>query len=507
MKIRALVCVAGLAAMCMARHAAYGQNLPDGFLLEEVASGFQEPVAVAFAGDGRAFVAEKRGVIRVVENGNVSPEPFLDIENEVDDTGFRGLLGIALDPDFLMNHRVYICYSVVPPGEPSGAQYDPTFGRVTQYTGTSESGGNVADPDSRHVLIGGEPSSGILICWAHIVDTLRFGADGSLLVSIGDGANFSFADAGGSDPDCFQPPLFDSDLDIGAFRAQYIGSMNGKVLRIDPQTGNGLPDNPYWNGEQSSPQSRVWVSGLRNPFRFCVRPGTGSSSFPGVLYIGDVGWDHFEEINISRFGGENFGWPCYEGVDPAPNYPSLNPAHSGCETIKMPENPGPLVHPNVLIHNNNPKESFPDPITGRTVIGGDFYTGDSYPLAYRDAYFFADWVENWIHILRVDGLDAYVNSFPFAESIEELVEIVADPVSGDLHIVSRNPGTIYRLRYDGPASADLDGNGVVNVFDLLQLLGAWGECSGGPPQCPEDIDGNGVVNVFDVLLLVAVWGS
>src|SRR6185436_19404649 len=130
---------------------------------------------------------------------------------------------------------------------------------------------------------------------------------GTLLVSAGDGAHFETVDAGGMDPDQFLPGRSDPAQDLGAFRSQWIGSMNGKVMRIDPATGHGLPSNPFWNGNPVAPQSRVWAYGFRNPFRIAVRPGTGSTSpaagNPGQVFVADVGWVEPEEIDVLNAGG------------------------------------------------------------------------------------------------------------------------------------------------------------------------------------------------------------
>lgn len=99
---------------------------------------------------------------------------------------------------------------------------------------------------------------------------MQFGHDGTLLVSAGDGAHFDTADPGGLDSDCFGPGLFGPDEDIGAFRSQYLDSLAGKILRIDPATGLGLPSNTHWTGNGADNPSRVWANGVRNPFRCSV---------------------------------------------------------------------------------------------------------------------------------------------------------------------------------------------------------------------------------------------
>src|SRR5205814_2863110 len=131
--------------------------------------------------------------------------------------------------------------------------------------------------------------------------------------------------------------------DIGAFRAQWIDCLPGKVLRINPATGRGYASNPYVSGSLSTVRSRIYAYGVRNPFRFTVRPGTGSTDTttgnPGVLYLGDVGWSTWEEMNIARTAGVNFGWPCYEGFGPETEYQAANPAHNGCSSVGTSSNP------------------------------------------------------------------------------------------------------------------------------------------------------------------------
>ena len=196
-----------------------------------------------------------------------------------------------------------------------------TYARLERYAADPATGLLRADPASRTVLVGAVPNEGFPVCHSsHMIGTLRFGEDGTLFAGSGDGAHFNGYDVGGRDPECFDPdglPQFDGEeFDIGALRSIHPDSPSGKILRIDPFTGLGLPSNPYWDGNPASVRSKTWVSGLRNPFRFGLRPNTGSpdpaDGLPGTLYAGDVGWSTWEEVNVG-YGGENFGWPCYEG--------------------------------------------------------------------------------------------------------------------------------------------------------------------------------------------------
>src|SRR5262249_9267502 len=172
---------------------------------------------------------------------------------------------------------------------------------------------------------------------SHSIGTLLFGRDGALYAGAGDGASFNNVDYGqygatyaGDQPNpCGDPPapagtaLHPPTAEGGALRSQSVrrtdgpATLDGAIIRIDPDTGQGLPDNPF--AASSDPNARRIVAyGLRNPFRFTQRPGTDE------LWIGDVGWNTWEEINRltapAGSASRNFGWPCYEGTGPQGGY-------------------------------------------------------------------------------------------------------------------------------------------------------------------------------------------
>ncbi len=480
---------------------ARGQVMPGGFSIDTVASGFTLPVGIAFTADGsRMFVAEQEGLVWVVEDGVTLPQPFIDLREETNGEWDRGLLGIALHPGFLANREVFLLYTVDPvPGERDESPFQGAFGRLTRYTGTLESGGNVADLSSRTVLLGPTPARGIPVCDpSHTIGSLRFGLDGTLFVSAGDGAHFDTMDDGGLDADCFGRGMFGPSENIGAFRAQWLDSLAGKVLRLDPASGQGLPTNPHWTGDGSDNRSRIWANGLRNPYRITVRPGTPP---PGTLYIGDVGWFTYEEINVAR-GGENFGWPCQEGPSPAPGYvPNGDPDHGGCDTIETPGNPGPLTAPLAYWHHGDPGLSSPPGFTGAAALGGAFYTGSCYPAPWPGALFVADYAEGWVKAFELDEEDNIVGFHNFFFGLSSPVDLVAHPVTGDLHYVAIYAGNVRRFTFNGPVAGDVNGDCVVGIADLLILLGAWGPCA----DCPADLDGSGAVGITDLLLLLAAW--
>ncbi len=444
--------VAGLVTAALLAAAATAQTFPPGFYVEAAASGavFNVPVNIAFAPDGRMFVAEKSGVVRVVVGDVVQPAPFIDLSGEVLDQHDRGLLGMALDPNFDANGYVYLLYTFDWDGTGDYQRTDAA-GRLVRYT-VSATDSNVADPASRTVLIGNSFSDAMPACYfSHAPGDLHFGSDGTLLVSVGDAASYAQVDAGGLYPDCFGTGRLDPSQDIGAFRAQWVASYSGKILRVDPATGLGVPSNPFWTGNGADVASRVWCYGLRNPFRFAVRPGGSTDpadARPGALYIGDVGWESFEELDVSRAGGgENFGWPCYEGPDPDAGYNAATPARAGCTSVGTPDNPSVPRGGMTWFHHTDPSLSQPPDFTGSTAIGGVFYTGTRYPPAWRGRLFYADFSEGWIRTLSVDSTDAFVDQQLFATGVGGIVDMEVDPVSGYIHYVDIFTGRVMRLRH------------------------------------------------------------
>ncbi len=271
----------------------------------------------------------------------LSPTLLLDISEEAGAWEDHGMLGFALDPNFRSNGYIYLMYVVdryyllnfgTPGYNPnSNTYFDATIGRVTRYTCRSSDGFRSVDLASRLVLIGETKQTGIPICSVtHGVGSLVFGEDDTLLISTGDGASATAGDQGGAVAGSYAPQaLADGILrpkeDVGGLRSQLIDSLNGKILRVDPATGNGLPSNPYYDGANPrSARSRVWDLGLRNPYRMSLKPNTGShfpgDGNPGVLYLGNVGWNTWESVYSVPGPGRNLGWPIYEGLSVTTGY-------------------------------------------------------------------------------------------------------------------------------------------------------------------------------------------
>ncbi|TWT67846.1 carbohydrate-binding domain-containing protein [Crateriforma conspicua] len=297
------------------------------YVTSQLAAGFDTPIEVEQLADGRFLVAEQDGVVRLVNaDGSVQSTPVLDIRSIVNSgTKDRGMIGFAVHPDLANNPYIYASYTYDPP-EITGGGLGGVDGngsrvsRISRFTVTENNGVLTADPATNVVLVGnnstfdniGDPDSRVGLegphscvdaagnpiedCipadeTSHTIGELEFGPDGMLYAASGDGGSFGRVD-----------PI--------NLRALDVDSLAGKILRIDPITGQAPSDNPLFNGDPDANESKVFAYGLRNPFRFAVG---GTASNPEI-FVGDVGWTQWEEVNRG-VGGENFGWPAFEGGD------------------------------------------------------------------------------------------------------------------------------------------------------------------------------------------------
>ena len=304
---------------------AHAATLPEGFQEETAFSGLTNPTVVRFSPDGRIFVAEKRGVIKVFNSlADSTPDVFADLNVNVYNFWDRGLLGMALHPNFPTTPYVYVLYTydhVLGQETPA-----PRWGTPGVYSdpcptppGATADGCVVSSRLSRlqasgNIMTG--PEQVLVEDWcqqypSHSIGTVEFGADGALYASGGDGASFNFVDYGQDGTPlnpCGDPPgglggtLAPPTAEGGALRSQDMQtpgdpvSLDGTVIRVDPATGAGLPGNPL-AGSSDENARRIIAQGLRNPFRFASRPDTNE------LWIGDVGWNEWEEINVLAVGG------------------------------------------------------------------------------------------------------------------------------------------------------------------------------------------------------------
>ena len=244
-------------------------TLPAGFAETLFAGGLSSPTAMAFAPDGRLFVCQQGGQLRVIKNGTLLATPFLTVTT--DSSGERGLLGVAFDPSFATNHFVYIYYTVTT---------SPRHNRVSRFTAN----GDVAVAGSEVPIFDLDNLSGAT---NHNGGALHFGKDGKLYVAVGENATPS--------------------------NSQTLSNVLGKILRINAD-GTVPTDNPFFNTAAGKNRA-IWALGLRNPYTFAFQPGTGR------MFINDVGQNTWEEIN-DGIAGANYGWPNTEGPTTDPNYRS-----------------------------------------------------------------------------------------------------------------------------------------------------------------------------------------
>ncbi|MEN0003360.1 MAG: PQQ-dependent sugar dehydrogenase [Bacteroidota bacterium] len=310
-------------------------QLPEDFYDQIYSKDYEEVMGLTFDQAGRLFIWEKAGRIRMVDSSGVAVEaPVLDISERVANWKDHGLMSVALDPAFQNNGYVYVYYTMdMHWFQHFGtAQYHPdttatnnaSFGRVSRFQLNPADDFKTLLDEKEHVLLGQTIGDGIPLAYQyHGLGSILVGTDGTILVSNGDNSA-NMTDLGGDElgaftADAIERGIMTPDQNIGSYKSQYVGSLNGKVLRIDAETGAGVPSNPFYLADNPrAPESRIWAVGFRNPYRMSLVPETGShypeDGDPGLLILGDVGNGSWEELNIIRKGGENFGWPLVEGT-------------------------------------------------------------------------------------------------------------------------------------------------------------------------------------------------
>jgi glucose/arabinose dehydrogenase len=494
----------------------------------------EEPTNIRFAPDGRVFVAEKTGKILVYDGINDStPELFDDLRTQVFDSNDRGLLGIAVDPRFAIGRPyIYALYTydhVL--GEPGGA---PKWGEP-DHTGDACPLPEHADSDAcpvsgRLVRINAAADQAgeeklLIEDWcqqfsSHSIGDLQFGPEGDLYVSGGDGASFNGVDYGqhgwpqanqcADPPGVLGTPLTPPSAEGGALRAQVTSRLGGKILRVDPDTGEGLPGNPLFTSPNADAR-RIIAKGFRNPFRFAIDPKSNE------IYVDGVGWDTFEEIDhVPLDPGTiyNSGWPCYEGPAPQTLYVPLH--LNLCESLY--NTPGSTSPPFFYYKHGiaaNPEEGTPavpapvvpgDPcnsLGGSAISGIAFTENPTYPAPYDEALFFADAVRGCIYMMprAADGDLEPESVKPFLTEGGSYpgVDLEIGP-EGDLYYVKLAPdageggGTIHKISYDPDAPiAHLKATPAWGAAPLEVELNATESTSpdGEPLTYKWDLDGNG----------------
>ena len=361
--------------------------------VQQVVGGLDQPVYVTHAGDGsgRLFVVEKAGTVRIVRQGRLLAQPFLDIRDRVANSGEAGLLSIAFPPDFATQGYFFVYYNhkdrnLAPlPPEDGGvnAGYDSVVARFRV----------TADPDradaasEERILVRNQPYEN------HNGGLVAFGPDGKLYIGLGDGGS-------GDDP-----------LNAG----QNLATWLGKILRISVGASGAYtipPDNPFVG--RNDAKAEIWDWGLRNPWRFSFDRQTGD------LFIGDVGQGAREEISLhpaGQAGGLNFGWDCREG----------DIAHSTTATCT-----GPFVAPIVAYPRSD----------GQSVTGGYVYRGPTF-AAFQGRYFFADFSQG--RIWSTQPGDAGWSLKQLELDTSEAIASFGEDEAGELYVVGFGSGVLYRL--------------------------------------------------------------
>ncbi len=514
----ALLAVIWLAIFSPAR----ALTLPPGFSEQLIGSGWTDPVGIAIdptpQGANRFYIWERAGRVWLVENGVKLATPLIDIHDEVANWGDYGMLGFALHPNFQQNGHIYLFYvvdryhllnAVTPSYDPqANTDFAATIGRITRYTARASDGFRSVAPASRTVLLGESITTGIpIVHQSHGVGHLVFGNDGTLLASCGEAANFFEVDNGSNPAISFAPQaLLDGILrpkeNVGTFRSQLVDSLSGKVLRLDPATGNGLASNPFFDpANPRAPRSRVWALGFRNPYRFTVHPETGghdpAEGNPGVILLGDVGWGAWESIEVIDGPGKNCGWPLFEGLTRHASFDFFSPVNLDApnplggffkfrdliiqETLAPPSWPNPLdpaqqipatlhrfMHTRPVIDAAHFDQALVPVFNGTTAgeaqvgapgspvagpqfganasTGGVVYHGEDFPEIYHHAYFHADYGRGWIKAITLGANYRPIEVRDFATGGAP-VFLTTHPTLGGLFVVDYADATVRKIVY------------------------------------------------------------
>ncbi len=409
-------------------------TIPSGFV-DELVTSLGAPTAMKFSPDGRLLIAQRTGQLRVYQSGNLLANPAIDLTSVLCDNTERGLLGIAIDPNFVTNNYIYLYYTFDQFGDQQCRSGSPTSPDASKYPVNRVSRfelpeSNIIAPSSEKVIL----TNILNNTGAHNAGDLHFDMDGLLSISTGDGGAESV------------PP-------------RQINNINGKILRIQINTDGSYEytniGNPYASqagvrkcGDPAGipsgtgPCGEIIIHGLRNPFRFVFKPGTNQ------FYINDNGQNNWDEINEGEIGAD-YGWNLREGPC---TYPSLS-----CGDTIPPHN---TKYPLYTYHHDSGCSS----VTGATFVPAGFW-----PAPYNEAYLYADYVCGKIFRLKlaaqpytVAQSGTYLHSYEpevFVDGVGEssIVGLMFGPYQSTqaLYYVNyklNQLGEIRRIRYTGSAN-------------------------------------------------------
>ncbi|RZU14246.1 glucose/arabinose dehydrogenase [Kribbella rubisoli] len=487
---------------------------PTGFSEQVVFTGLTNPTNVAFSPDGRVFVAEKSGLIKVFDSlDDPTPSVYADLRTEVYNYWDRGLLGMALNPNFPTDPRIYVLYT-----------HDGLIGGPTPKWGTPDTNddpcpsppGPTADgcqASARLSVLNENGAEQVLVeDWcqvfpSHSIGSIEFGPDGMLYAGGGDGGSFNYVDYGqdsypssdltpdnpcGDGPAAVGTTLTPPTAEGGALRAQDVRTtgdptgLDGSIIRIDPDTGQAAPGNPALSSADLNTR-RIVANGLRNPMRFTFRPGTKE------MWIGDVGYSTWEEIDRivdPTAKVTNFGWPCYEGAGRQPGYDAINV--NICENLYA-AGPSAVASPYYAYKHTDHIVTGESCTVGSSSISGmQFYGSGNYPAEYDGALFFADYSRRcvWAMMPGANGLpdpakiqtfasgygatklqvgpggDIFAVDYDNGRILRYVYDATNNPPTAVIHADPSSGATPLTVTFDGTASNDADGNPLTYSWDL-----------------------------------------
>ncbi|MCB0448029.1 MAG: PQQ-dependent sugar dehydrogenase [Gelidibacter sp.] len=515
-----------LLIMCMSSSFA---QLPENYSSETLSGTYTAPMGTIFNSDGsKMFVWTNAGQIYVSNwNGTnyvKQSAAVLDLSDEI--SGYRdfGLLSICLDPNFDINGLIYLFYTVdrhhllyfgTPQYNPNtNDYYKASISRVTRYMLNHTQSPMTTDYSTRTILLGESITTGIpLTHESHAGGTLMFGSDGTLLLTTGDNASYSTTDTGSVSHTYYQQAIADGIMrpeeNVGSFRSQMINSLCGKLLRLDPATGDGVPSNPFYDANNPrAPKSRMFAMGFRNPFRAAIKPNSGSTdpadANPGMVFVADVGWNNWEDLHIIDKPGLNAGWPLYEGQTLLSSYynsGTTNP-DEGNQLFKnlcaqptsfvdaaIPANRRYTHHRPAItwkhgtslqtrvpwFNGNNPTDprigangspTTGDEFRGNTGVAGTYISGTAFGEAMEGKFLFTDYVRNWVGVATLNATNApwisHTSTFAPINYGSGIVHMSQNPMDGSIFYTNIFDGTIRRFSfYD--ETLEVDEEDITNI--------------------------------------------